>query len=135
MKISKYQSTVHDYIVITEIKNDDNIKEILDRKDGVGADYLIIVKSIPYYDCEVSVYSKDGKCFDNGALLVVGHLLYKKTNEEGNHFIVSCNNEGYELFICDNVITLMRQNPLVIKKCYFAKIDRYVYKIENKRLE
>ena len=131
MNITKYRTTVHDYIVIDELNNENDIKELLDRKEGIGADYLIMLSKCPYYDAEVNIYSSDGRTFDNGAMLVVGYILYSRNNE-GNHFIVTCNNEGYELFICDNIITLMRQNPLIIKKCYFAKVDRYVYKIENK---
>jgi len=131
MEIYKYHSTVHDYLVVENNIDDKEIETLLDRKSGLGADFLIILTSCSSYDCEVRIYDKDGITFDNGALLVVGHILNKKLNG-GNHFIVNCNNEGYELFVSDNIITLMRHNPLVVKKCYFAKENRYVYKIENK---
>ena len=131
MNVYKYRTTIHDYIVVDESVDLDNVNRLLDRKDGIGGDYVICISSIPYYDCNVEIYNKDGVCFDNGALLVVGYILHKQLND-GNHFIVSCSNDAYELFINDNIITLMRQNPLVIKKYYFAKVDRYVYRIENR---
>lgn len=131
MNVYKYRTTIHDYIVVDDKVDMGYINKLLDRKEGIGGDFVVIISSIPYYDCNVEIYNKDGACFDNGALLVVGYILNKKL-KGGSHFIVSCNNDAYELFIKDNIITLMRQNPLVIKKCYFARVDRYVYRIENK---
>lgn len=131
MEIYKYHSTVHDYLVVEKNIDREDINCLLDRKNGLGADFLVVLSSCPSFDCDVRIYDKSGVSFDNGALLVVGHILNKKLNG-GNHFIINCNNEGYELFVSDNIVTLMRQNPLVIKKCYYPKDNRYLYKIENK---
>ena len=131
MEVYKYQSTVHDYLVIEKDIGDDGVNVLLDRKSGIGADFLIVLSKCSSFDCEVRIYDKNGISFDNGALLVVGHILNKKLNG-GSHFIVNCNNEGYELFVSDNIVTLMRQCPLIVKRCYYAKDNRYVYKIENK---
>ena len=131
MNVYKYRTTIHDYIVVDDKIEQDEIKKLLDRKDGIGGDFLVCMSSTIYYDCDVEIYNAEGNCFDNGALLVVGYILNKKL-KGGSHFIISCNNDAYELFIYDDIITLMRQNPLVIKKYYFAKVDRYVYRIENK---
>jgi diaminopimelate epimerase len=68
MKIpfSKYQGTGNDFILIdercTQHALSDSLREkMCDRKFGIGADGLILLRAHPKYDFEMKVYNADGK--------------------------------------------------------------------------
>lgn len=64
-KYSKYHGAGNDFVMINAIKSpvtfsDDVVKEICDRRTGVGADGLIMVLPSEHYDFRMKYYNCDG---------------------------------------------------------------------------
>jgi diaminopimelate epimerase len=66
IKFSKYQGTGNDFIMILERENpefmpsSELIAHLCDRRFGIGADGLIIIKKHDQFDFEVDYYNADG---------------------------------------------------------------------------
>lgn len=65
IKFSKYHGAGNDFVMINAINSpvnlsDDEVKEICDRRTGVGADGLIIVLPSEKYDFKMKYYNCDG---------------------------------------------------------------------------
>jgi diaminopimelate epimerase len=66
LKFYKYQGTGNDFIMISSQENEDLnlssklIKKLCDRRFGIGADGLIIIKPYKNLDFEVDYYNADG---------------------------------------------------------------------------
>ena len=65
IRFSKYHGAGNDFVMINAIKtpvnlSDDEVKEICDRRIGVGADGLIIVLPSERYDFRMKYYNCDG---------------------------------------------------------------------------
>ena len=66
IKITKAQGTGNDFIIIYDNKNHDIIKDpnliqkICDRKNGIGADGLLLISKHHYYDYKMDYFNNDG---------------------------------------------------------------------------
>ena len=64
MNVYKYRTTIHDYIVVDEKIDLDDVKKLLDRKDGSGKmegqDWLWIDKHYPQNTLEYFKITEEG---------------------------------------------------------------------------
>ncbi len=97
----KYQGTGNDFILVDNRKNEillstDQIKDLCDRRFGIGADGLMLLNEKTGYDFEMKYFNADGKkgsMCGNGArcmIKFVSHLgihreLYKFLAVDGAH--------------------------------------------------
>ncbi len=135
-KFTKMNGAGNDFILIYKNQtkklklNKELIKEICDRRKGIGADGVLLIKENKIYNFELEYYNADGSTGSlcgNGARCSIKYVLKncyvkaKKTN-----FI--CNNEVYEGKIIDD------QNI----EFYLNKADHIVYdiqvKVDNKKI-
>ncbi len=85
MEFYKYQGTGNDFIIVDGIQHSAQlsiaqIQKCCDRRFGIGADGLIIIKSHPDYDFEMEYYNADGhvgSMCGNGGRCIVHFALSK----------------------------------------------------------
>lgn len=96
MKIDfvKYQGAGNDFIIIDDYESDkdssvltvDNINRLCDRRFGIGADGLMILKNHADYDFEMVYYNSDGRvssmCGNGGRCIV--DMAYRKGIIDGS---------------------------------------------------
>jgi diaminopimelate epimerase len=80
LKFYKYQGTGNDFILADNRKNEyssltpDQIRNICDRRFGIGADGLMLLNEKPGYDFEMKYYNADGKegsmCGNGGRCMI-----------------------------------------------------------------
>lgn len=99
LKFQKYQGTGNDFIICNnwnrQLELEVNfIREICDRKFGVGSDGFIAIESHPEYDFEMNFFNPDGsKSFcGNGSRAALKYCLDNKLLEE---------KESYEFLAID----------------------------------
>ncbi len=112
LKFSKYQGTGNDFVIVDAIAEtklnlellSHSVAKMCDRRFGIGADGLIIIKQHKDYDFEMIYYNSDGKlssmCGNGGRCIV--HFAYSKSYiqercrflaVDGEHIAVASNTE------------------------------------------
>lgn len=77
MHFSKYQGTGNDFILVEESLPPDQIKQLCDRRYGVGADGLILMSDGGESDARITIYNADGNVAEmcgNGLRCVACYL-------------------------------------------------------------
>jgi len=83
VSFKKYQATGNDYVLIDCFQETRNFdwprlaRFLLDRRLGIGADGLLLVKKRPGYDAEMAIYNLDGSIAEmcgNGLRVVVKYV-------------------------------------------------------------
>ncbi|MFO7791185.1 MAG: diaminopimelate epimerase [Bacteroidales bacterium] len=99
MHFYKYQGTGNDFIIIDALKSDvalnpAQIKKLCDRRFGIGADGLMVIKSRLGYDFEMLYYNSDGyegTMCGNGARCILRYASNKKLIDKNADFMVGGN--------------------------------------------
>lgn len=121
----KYQGTGNDFVIIdnrngNDVKlNSETIKDLCDRRFGIGADGLMLLNDKPGYDFEMVYYNADGRegsmCGNGGRCLIkfaeslgIQKELYKFIAIDGEH----------EAKIDANGIVCLRMNDVDVIASY-----------------
>jgi diaminopimelate epimerase len=150
MKISfeKYHGCGNDFIIINNLSKTlpnltkDIIKQLCNRKFGIGADGLIIVNESSEYPFKMTYYNSDGNISTmcgNGGRCVVHHCYSQKIVGENSDFIacdgvhssvvngnfvkISMNNVSEYKVVDENIFIDTGSPHLVIKKNKLNDID------------
>lgn len=113
LSFSKYQGTGNDFIIIdgwdTEIRlSIDQVKFCCDRRFGIGADGLMIIKKHPSYDFEMVYFNSDGQpssMCGNGARCLVHFAFTKKYIGSTTRFLAIDGEHKADVF-SDNIVSL-----------------------------
>jgi len=95
MKFHKYQATGNDFILIDnrslffDSKNISLIKQLCDRRYGIGGDGLILIQNHPDYDFQVIYFNSDGSLSmcGNGSRCAVKYAKSCNIIETYTHFL------------------------------------------------
>lgn len=126
---NKYQGTGNDFIILdgweTEILlSIDQVKFCCDRRFGIGADGLMIIKKHPSYDFEMIYYNSDGQpssMCGNGARCLVQFAFSKKYIGITTRFL-AIDGEHLADVLPDNIISLKMNDVSIVEnrnKDYF----------------
>ena len=129
MKInfSKYEGNGNDFIIIDDRKeefSEDNvlmISKLCDRKFGIGADGLILLRKHKVYDFQMIYFNSDGNessMCGNGGRCLVSYALQLDINLKTNSFLAI---DGVHKFkVVDNEIYLKMNDvkDIVVKNGY-----------------
>ncbi|MGM0651112.1 MAG: diaminopimelate epimerase, partial [Bacteroidota bacterium] len=119
MHFYKYQGTGNDFIIIDALKSDvalnpAQIKKLCDRRFGIGADGLMVIKSRLGYDFEMLYYNSDGyegTMCGNGARCILRYASNKKLIDKNADFMVGGNVYHGRI---DNDLIHVKMNPVKV---------------------
>jgi len=124
MEISfyKYQGTGNDFVMIDDRKeafdsNDLNlVSKLCDRRFGVGADGLILIRNHPDYDFEMIYFNADGSqsMCGNGARCAVAFSEFLGIVKQKTHFLAI--DGPHEAVIEDGLVQLKMGDVQVLEK-------------------
>lgn len=97
MEFSKYHGAGNDFIIVDGIREPIHLTEkqlayLCDRRFGIGADGLIIIRKHTSFDFEMVYYNSDGKpgsMCGNGARCIVKFAFNKSYIHEGSRFLAA----------------------------------------------
>ena len=130
IKFYKYHGAGNDFIIVDDrlpnhsfSKN--KIKEICDRKTGVGSDGFILLRNHEKYDFEMIYYNSDGKISSmcgNGGRCIVHFAYYLKIIKKYTIFLAV--DGPHEAKIIKNTIVILKMNNVdeIIKCKYYTFI-------------
>lgn len=143
LSFSKYQGTGNDFIILdgwdTEILlSIDQVKFCCDRRFGIGADGLMIIKKHPSYDFEMVYFNSDGQpssMCGNGARCLVHFAFTKKYIGSTTRFL-AIDGEHTADILPDNIISLKMNDVSIVEirnKDYFLNTGspHYISSVEN----
>ncbi len=118
MRFYKYQGTGNDFILVDDRKEEFNadVEKLCDRRFGIGADGLMLLRNCKGYDFEMVYYNSDGKpssmCGNGGRCIVA---FAKKLGVVSNkaHFMAVDGEHHAEVNEDDTVsLSMLRVNEL-----------------------
>jgi diaminopimelate epimerase len=114
----KYQGTGNDFIILDNRKKEysdltgSQVRQLCDRRFGIGADGLMLLNEKPGYDFEMKYYNSDGKegsMCGNGGRCLVKFVSQSGLHKNLYHFIA--NDGPHEAEIdTDEIVSLKMQN-------------------------
>ncbi len=122
IEFSKYQGTGNDFVIIDNRNglvelNTETIKQICDRRFGVGADGLMLLNTKKGYDFEMKYYNADGKegtmCGNGGRCLT--QFAYDCGIKKEQYLFLAIDGEHDALF-ADGWVNLKMKDVIEIKE-------------------
>ncbi|MGH2552910.1 MAG: diaminopimelate epimerase [Chitinophagaceae bacterium] len=119
----KYQGTGNDFILVDNRKNQillntHQIKDVCDRKFGIGADGLMLLNEKTGYDFEMKYFNadgKDGSMCGNGARCMIKFAYMLGIHRELYKFLAADGSHEAEIDI-DGIVSLKMKDVRSIKK-------------------
>ena len=119
----KYQGTGNDFVILDNRNGNnislpgDKIKNLCDRRFGIGADGLMILKEEPGYDFEMLYYNADGyrgSLCGNGSRCVVKYAFHKGMKKENFRFLAADGEHKAKIDL-EGIVSLKMNDVSMIK--------------------
>lgn len=124
LQFHKYQGTGNDFILADNRKNEysslttNQIRNLCDRRFGIGADGLMLLNEKPGYDFEMKYYNSDGNdgsMCGNGARCMIKFVYHLGIHRELYKFLAVDGAHEAEINI-DGIVSLKMKDVRTIKK-------------------
>ncbi|KAA9333842.1 diaminopimelate epimerase [Adhaeribacter soli] len=123
MQFHKYQGTGNDFVMIDDreekfpAQNYDLVKRLCDRRFGIGADGLILLRNKDGYDFEMVYYNADGRpgsMCGNGGRCTVAFARFLGVIQNKTHFLAA---DGDHEATVENGLVSLKMNEVTSIEC------------------
>tara|TARA_B100000780_G_scaffold48305_1_gene30030 strand:- start:221 stop:997 length:777 start_codon:yes stop_codon:yes gene_type:complete len=133
MKVTfyKYQGAGNDFIIIDDRQHNfsfltKQIKQICDRKLGIGSDGFILLRSHKIYDFEMIYFNSDGKISSmcgNGGRCIVHFAFFLKIIKHGTMFLAVDGPHEAKVINNSKVVLSMNNIDTILKNKDYTYVD------------
>lgn len=122
LKFAKYQGTGNDFIIldgrqVMPALSEQQIAMLCDRRFGIGADGLMILRNYPGYDFEMKYYNADGRegsMCGNGGRCIVRFAHHLGIHRDSYHFLAADGDHDAEIDL-NGLVRLKMNNVDTVK--------------------